>query len=277
MRSTRFPVAAALPSWLLVVLMSISMVVGVANADAAPPITTETVTYSHDGVELTGYLAYPEGLDEPRPGVIIIHEWWGHDQNARRRADMLAEAGYVAFALDMYGTGKLAEHPSEAREFATLVRSNRDLMLGRFAVAEALLREHALTAGQPLAAIGYCFGGSVVLEAARAGKDLAVVASFHGALNTGNPAQPDGVTADILVFNGADDPLVPAEQIAEFRAEMNAAGVPFTFVDFAGATHSFTNPSADAIAEKFGMPVGYNARADRDSWNWLIAYLNDRL
>lgn len=235
------------------------------------------MVYQHNGVELTGYLAHDSSLEGPRPGVIVVHEWWGHDENARHRAEMLAEAGYVALALDMYGTGKLAEHPSTAREFATAVRTNRDVMMGRFEAAEALLRGHELTGDQPLAAIGYCFGGSVVLEAARAGADLAMVASFHGALNTSNPAQPDSIKADILVFNGAEDPMVPAEQIAAFREEMAAAGVLYTFVDFAGATHSFTNPGADAIAEQFGMPVGYDARADRDSWNWLIAYLNDRL
>lgn len=262
---------AALP------ILALLLFFGTAVAESASTVHGEKVVYTHNGVELTGYLAHPASMDGPRPGVIIVHEWWGHDENVRRRADILAEAGYVAFALDMYGTGKLAEHPSEAREFATAVRTNRDLMLGRFEAAEALLREHDHTAGQPLVAIGYCFGGSVVLEAARAGKDLAMVASFHGALNTGHPAQPDTVKADILVFNGADDPLVPAEQIAAFREEMAAAGVLYTFVDFAGATHSFTNPGADAIAEQFGMPVGYDERADRDSWNWLIAYLNDRL
>ncbi|MFO8152888.1 dienelactone hydrolase family protein [Thioalkalivibrio sp.] len=249
---------------------------GTAGAES-PSEYGEQVVYEHNGVELTGYLAHDPSLEGPRPGVIVVHEWWGHDEHVRRRADMLAEAGYVALALDMYGSGKLAEHPSEAREFATAVRGNRDLMLGRFEAAEALLREHELTAGQPLAAIGYCFGGSVVLEAARAGSDLAMVASFHGALNTDHPAEPDTVQADILVFNGAEDPLVPAEQIAAFREEMDAAEVPYTFVDFAGATHSFTNPRADAIAEQFGMPVGYDERADRDSWNWLIAYLDDRL
>jgi dienelactone hydrolase len=262
---------AALPA------LAMFLFFGAAAAESPPNARGEQVVYEHNGVELTGYLAHDASLEGPRPGVIIVHEWWGHDENARRRADMLAEAGYVAFALDMYGTGKLAGHPSEAREFATAVRTNRDLMLGRFEAAEALLRGHELTAGQPLAAIGYCFGGSVVLEAARAGKDLAMVASFHGALNTGHPAQPGTVNADILVFNGAEDPLVPAEQIAAFREEMAAAGVLYTFVDFAGATHSFTNPAADAIAEQFGMPVGYDERADRDSWNWLIAYLDDRL
>ncbi|AGA31954.2 dienelactone hydrolase [Thioalkalivibrio nitratireducens DSM 14787] len=253
------------------------LTINTAFAQTAAEIHVEEITYEHAGVELTGYLAHDASREGPRPGVIVVHEWWGHDTHARRRVEMLAEAGYVGFALDMYGTGKLAEHPSEAREFSTAVRSNRDTMLGRFQAAEALLREHGLTGGEPLAAIGYCFGGSVVLEAARSGADLAMVASFHGALATEHPARPDSVKADILVFNGVDDPLVPAEQIAAFREEMATAGVDYTFIDFAGATHSFTNPGADAIAEQFDMPVGYNARADRDSWNWLIAYLNDRV
>lgn len=248
-----------------------------AAADQGPAIHTQTVTYEHNGVEMTGYLAHDPALEGPRPGVIVVHEWWGHDAQARRRAEMLAEAGYVGFAIDMYGSGQVADHPTEAQAFAGAVRSNRDAMLGRFEAAEALLREHELTSGQSLSAIGYCFGGSVVLEAARSGADLAMVASFHGGLGTEHPAEPGGIIPDILVFNGAEDPLVPREQIAAFREEMAAADASYTFVDFAGATHSFTNPGADAIAEQFGMPVGYDPRADRDSWTWLIAYLNDRL
>lgn len=240
-------------------------------------IISQTVTYTHDGVTMQGYLAYDPQQDGPRPGVLIVHEWWGHDEHVRDRARRLAEAGYVALALDMYGDGALADHPRTAQEFASAVRGNRDLMLGRFQAAKAVLQDHERTAGQPLVAIGYCFGGSVVLEAARSGMDLAMVASFHGALNTSYPAQAGKVQADILVFNGAADPLVSAEQIANFRAEMAAAGVDFTFVDFANATHSFTNPRADAIAEQFGMPVGYDPRADQLSWQWLMAYLEGNL
>jgi len=134
---------AALP------VLALFLFFGTAIAADPPDVQGERVVYAHDGVELSGYLAYAPSLEGPRPGVIIVHEWWGHDEHVRRRADMLAEAGYIALAVDMYGGGKLAEHPSEAREFATLVRTNRDLMLGRFEAAETLLRDHELTAPLP--------------------------------------------------------------------------------------------------------------------------------
>ena len=245
---------------------------GLALAD----IDTEEIAYEHDGEEMTGFLARPTG-DGPFPGVLVVHEWWGHNDYARTRAEQLAREGFAAFALDMYGSGQVADHPSEAGEFAGRIRENRELMLGRFAAAHEWLHNHDSVADQPLAAIGYCFGGTVVLEAARAGADLALVASFHGALATDHPAQADTVKAEILVFNGAADPMVPPEQVAGFREEMDAAGARYTLVDFAGVVHSFTNPEADAIAERFDMPVGYDARADHDSWRHLVAVLQDRL
>ena len=239
-------------------------------------IHTEEVAYQHDGDEMTGFLARPAG-DGPHPAVLVVHEWWGHNDYARARAEQLAREGFAAFALDMYGSGQVAAHPSEAGEFAGRIRENRELMLGRFEAAHDWLRAHDSVADRPLAAIGYCFGGTVVLEAARAGADLALVASFHGALATDHPAQADAVKAEVLVFNGAADPMVPPEQVAGFREEMDAAGVRYTLVDFAGVVHSFTNPEADAIAERFDMPVGYDARADHDSWGHLRAVLQDRL
>ncbi|ADC72840.1 dienelactone hydrolase [Thioalkalivibrio sp. K90mix] len=235
-------------------------------------IQTEEVTYEHDGEEMTGYLAYPDS-DGPHPGVLVVHEWWGHNEYARDRAEQLAREGYAAFALDMYGSGKKADHPSEAGEFAGQIRGNRDLLLGRFTAAHDWLKDHDATADQALAALGYCFGGTVVLEAARAGMDLALVSSFHGALVTDHPAGAGDVKAEILVFNGAADPMVPPEQVADFREEMDNAEATYTFVDFSGVVHSFTNPGADEIAEKFDMPVGYDERADRDSWKHLLSAL----
>ncbi|MFO8154815.1 MAG: dienelactone hydrolase family protein [Thiohalospira sp.] len=243
----------------------------------AAEIHTETVTYEHDGHELTGYVAHDGSHSEPRPGVLVVHEWWGHNEYARDRAEQLAEAGYVAFALDMYGGGEVADHPDEAGAFAGRVRENHDRLTGRFDAAHDWLADHELTAGQPLAAVGYCFGGSVALEAARAGADLALVASFHGGLATDHPAEAGEVDAELLVFTGGADPMVPTKQVAGFREEMDAAGVRYTLVEFAGAKHSFTNPEADAIAERFGMPVGYDPRADRDSWHHLLGVMSDRL
>ncbi|WP_018866723.1 MULTISPECIES: dienelactone hydrolase family protein [unclassified Thioalkalivibrio] len=238
-------------------------------------IQTEEVAYDHDGDEMTGYLAYPEG-DGPHPAVLVIHEWWGHNDYARDRAEQLAREGYTAFALDMYGSGKLADHPSTAGEFAGEIRENRDLMLGRFQAAYDWLRAHDAAADAAPSAVGYCFGGTVALEAARAGMDLNIAASFHGGLGTEHPAEAGKVTAELLSFTGTADPMIPPEQIAGFQDEMQNAEARYTVVEFSGVKHSFTNPGADAIAEEFGMPVGYDARADHDSWNHLLGVLRDR-
>jgi dienelactone hydrolase len=238
-------------------------------------IQTEEVHYEHDGDSLTGYFAYPDS-DGPHPGVLVVHEWWGHNDYARDRAEQLAREGYAAFALDMYGSGKVADHPSTAGDFAGEIRANRARMLGRFRVAHDWLRGHEATVEAAPSAVGYCFGGSVALEAARAGMDLNVVASFHGSLATEHPAEAGNVTAEVLSFTGTADPMIPAQQIAGFQQEMDAADVRYTVVEFSGVKHSFTNPAADAIAEEFNMPVGYDERADRDSWNHLMGVLRDR-
>lgn len=259
----------------------LSAVIGLASAavlatsvsSAWAEVVLEPVVYEVGGVEMHGTLAYDPRVAEPRPGVLVVHEWWGHNDHARDRAAALAEAGYVALALDMYGEGRTADHPQDAGAFASEIRQNRDLMLARFDGAHDWLAAHERVADVPLSAIGYCFGGAVVLEAARAGRALAVVASFHGSLGTDHPAEAETLRAEILVFNGAADPLVPPEQVAAFRDEMDAAGATYTFVDYSGVRHSFTNPRADEIAERFGMPVGYDARADRTSWAHTLSAL----
>ncbi|WP_018873639.1 dienelactone hydrolase family protein [Thioalkalivibrio sp. ALJ16] len=262
---------SARPAFAPLAVLLASLLPGLALAG----IQTEEVTYEHDGAELTGYLAYPEA-GGPHPAVLVIHEWWGHNDYARDRAEQLAREGYAAFALDMYGSGKLAGHPSTAGDFAGEIRANRDLMLGRFQAAYDWLRAHDASVDAAPSAVGYCFGGTVALEAARAGMDLTVAASFHGALGTDHPAEADQVTAELLSFTGTADPMIPPEQIAGFQEEMQAAGVRYTVVEFSDVLHSFTNPGADAIAEEFNMPVGYDARADHDSWQHLLSVLRDR-
>jgi len=219
-----------------------------------------------DGTVLKGYLAVDAAAAGRHPGVLVVHEWWGHNDYARQRAEMLAALGYPALAVDMYGDGRQAGHPEDAGKFAAAVRSNLPLMQERFRAALALLRAQPQVDPQRVAAIGYCFGGSVVLEMARAGVDLKGVASFHGSLEGGSTARTGQVTAQVLVLNGAADSFIPAEQIAAFKAEMEAAGVTYRFVNYPGALHSFTNPDADDYARRFNMPVGYHAEADRESW-----------
>lgn len=239
----------------------------------AADVASEEVTYTVDGDEHVGYMAYPADAAEPRPGVLVVHEWWGMNEHARNSADHLAEAGYVALALDMYGAGSVADHPDEAGAMAGKVRENLDTMRARFQAAADLLREHDSTDAERIAAIGYCFGGGVVLQMAREGLDLAGVASFHGSLGTDDPAEPGEIEADILVLHGAADQLVGEEQVEAFHDEMEAANADYELVSYEGAQHSFTNPEADAVAEEFGLPVGYDEAADRKSWQKLEEFL----
>jgi dienelactone hydrolase len=245
--------------------------IGLASAQAA--IKGEEVEYKAGNTVHKGYLVYDDAVTGKRPGVLVVHEWWGHNKHARNSARKLAEAGYVALALDMYGDGKQANHPDQAGKFSGEVGKNLPLMKSRFEAGMKLLEKQSRVDARRLAAIGYCFGGSVVLEMARAGENLRGVASFHGGLATEHPAQRGKVKARVLVMNGAEDPFVPAEQIVAFKKEMENAKVDYKFVNYPGAKHAFTNPDADANAAKFEMPLAYNARADQESWAELQSFL----
>ena len=235
-------------------------------------VVTKEVNYSADGLNLKGYLAYDDAQTSKRPGVLVVHEWWGQNEYIRKRARMLAELGYVALALDMYGEGKQATHPEDASKFSSAVMKNLDVAEQRFDAGLKLLKQQPQTDQQHIAAIGYCFGGGVVLAMARRGVDLDGVASFHGSLGAGAPAAPGKVKAKILVLNGADDPFVKPEQIAAFKEEMTAAGADFEFVNYPGAKHSFTNPAATENGKKFQLPLEYNAQADKESWQKLQSF-----
>lgn len=254
-------------------ILTAALVLLLTACGAGNGIHEEEVTYRDDGTDLNGFLAYDADADDPRPGVLVVHEWWGHNEHARNQARKLAELGYTALALDMYGEGRVADHPEEAGKFAGMIREDRELMLRRFRAAESFLRDHPRADGERMAAIGYCFGGSVVLEMARAGADLEAVASFHGPLATDHPAREGEVQARVLVLHGNEDPMVPPEQVEALREEMEAAGVDYRFVGYDGATHGFTNPAADKAAERFDMPVGYNAEAAEQAWNELEGFL----
>ncbi len=233
---------------------------------ALAEVKTEEVTYTLGGKEFTGYMAWDDAISGERPGVIVVHEWWGHNPYARKRAELLAARGYTAFALDMYGTGKLASHPGDAKSFMTESIETANRVGARFGVALDILRDHPTTNPDKTAAIGYCFGGMVVLNAARMGFDLDGVVSYHGNLSALEPAGPGMKRVKVMAFNGADDPFVSAEAIQGFKDEMEAAGVDYEFVNYPGAVHSFTNPGATAVGEQFELPLAYNAEADGDSW-----------
>ena len=235
------------------------------------------VNYTANGTTLKGWLVYDDAAQGNRPAVLVVHEWWGHNAYARHRADMLAELGYVALAVDMYGDGKQAHHPDDASKFASEVSKNKQLAKARFDAAMQLVREQANVDASKIAAFGYCFGGTVVLNMARAGEDLKGVVSFHGGLGSDAPAQAGKVKAQIRSFTGADDPFIPAPQVDTFKQEMEKAGVNYKSVVYPGAKHAFTNPDADGYGKQFNLPLAYNADADKDSWAQAKAFLAEVL
>ncbi|MEQ9495864.1 MAG: dienelactone hydrolase family protein [Deltaproteobacteria bacterium] len=236
-------------------------------------ITTEEVQYDVNGVKLTGFVAYDASKEGPRPGILVVHEWWGHNDYARKRAEMLAELGYTGFALDMYGDGKQADHPKDAQKFMMEVMNDAEAMSARFRAAYDLLAQHDSTDPGKIGAIGYCFGGAVVLNMARAGVSLDGVAAFHaGALAGPMKAKTGDVKGKILVLHGGADPFVPPEQVTAFKEEMQAAGVSYEFVEYEGAKHAFTNPGATEKGKKFELPLAYDAEADKKSWEKMKSF-----
>jgi len=227
------------------------------------------VSYSSGETTMKGYLAYDDAISGRRPGVLVVHEWWGQNEYARKRARMLAELGYTALAVDMYGNGKLATHPEDASKFSGELRNNLTEATARFEAAMKLLRLHPTVEPGKIAAIGYCFGGGIVLEMARRGFNLRAVASFHGSLGTEHPTRKGMIKAKLLVANGADDPFTTPEQIAAFKQEMDAAEVDYKFINYPGAKHSFTNPDADKLGKQYNLPLAYNQAADEASWQAL--------
>jgi len=254
----------------LIILLSL-LITTAAHAE----IASIEIDYKQGDTIMKGMLAYDDDIKGKRPGVLIVHEWWGHNKHARDKAKLLAKEGYVAFAVDMYGDRKNAEHPDDASKFSSAVAGNMPLAKARFIAAMDTLKDQPNVESDKLAAMGYCFGGGVVLNMARMGVELKGVSSFHGSIATENPAQKGDIKASVRVFNGEADPFVKAEQITALKAEMKNAGVDFEFVNYPGAKHSFTNPDADANGKKFNLPLEYNAAADKDSWQKNLEFLNE--
>lgn len=234
---------------------------------ASSPMIKGTVTnYTTDDTEMVGYLAFDANDDSKRPGILVVHEWWGHNDYSRQRAEMLAELGYVALAVDMYGDGKQAAHPQDAMAFSGEVMGNFEGAKARFESALAVLKDHPNVDAEKIGAIGYCFGGSVVLSMANSGYDLDAVAAFHAGL--GLPVMPEAgdVKGKVLVAQGADDQFISEEQKEAYITAMNAAGADMTYVEYPGAVHAFTSQGADSLGAEFNLPLAYNAEADAQSW-----------
>jgi len=253
-------------SWALLSCAALIPAVAILTTPAQAKVVGRTVTYSAGGVALKGYLAYDDATKEVHPGILVVHEWWGLNAYARKRARMLAGLGYTALAVDMYGNGKLANHPDDAGKFSAEVMKNFPAAQARFAAAESLLKAQPTVDPQRIGAIGYCFGGGVVLNMARQGADLKGVATFHGSLAAVNTAQPGAVKAKLMIFTGADDKFVPLDAVESFRKEMTDAKADFQIVTYPGAGHSFSNPDATELGQKWKLPLAYNKDADEKSW-----------
>lgn len=241
-------------------------------AAAGPDIQTREIPYLEGAAVLKGFMAHDASRPGPRPGVLVVHEWWGHNEHARHQARRLAEAGYVALAVDMYGDGKVTTHPDSANAFMTQAMSDPARLMARFSAAMATLKADPGVDSTRIAAIGYCFGGAIVLSMARGGADLDAVASFHGAIPPAAPIDSGSVKARVLILTGGADPMVPTAQVDAYVGAMQAAGASVEVVTYPTAMHSFTNPRADSV----GMQgLKYDAGAEQMSWAALLKMLSE--
>ena len=243
-----------------------------ACATAGAEVKTEVVKYKASDAEMQGFLAYDDAATGKRPGVLVAPEWMGLNDYARGRARQLAGMGYVAFVLDPYGGGKNAADVKEAAAWSTELKNNRKELRLRANAALEVLKKNPRVDPAKTAAIGYCFGGTTVLELARSGADVAGVVSFHGGLSTDMPAKAGQLKAKVLVCHGAVDPFVKDEEVANFRNEMEAAKADYALVAYGGAVHSFTNPAADSVGLE---GVKYNEKADKRSWEAMKGFFGE--
>lgn len=235
-----------------------------ANAHAA--IKEEPVTYQDGNTTMKGFVVYDDAIPGKRPGIIMVPEWWGITSHVRNEAQKFAQQGYTAFVADMYGDAKTADNPKDAGALATSVMKDPKVMESRFNAARNQLAGHSSVDATRIGAVGYCFGGAVVLNMARAGADLDAVAGFHASLSLNTPAPTPGtVKAKILILNGADDPFVKREEYEALKKDLDAAKAEYRIIEYPGATHAFTNPEATELGRKFNLPLRYDAQVDREA------------
>jgi dienelactone hydrolase len=233
-------------------------------------VQSRELSYADGDAKLTGFLYWDDALKGKRPGVMVVHEWWGLNDYVKQRAEMLAKLGYVAFAADMYGDHKVTRHPADAQVWMEAVTKNVEAWQRRALAGLAVLKADPHVDSQHLAAIGYCFGGGTVMEMAYSGADLDAVVSFHGPLPPATPEQQKHIHARILAAHGDADAFEPPERIAAFKAALDAAGADWEMDVYGGARHAFTNPEAGS----YGMEnLAYNAEADRRSWKRMQDFL----
>jgi len=259
----------------------ICMLSQITNAQVMEPskaslaaMKEEEVTYESDGAKMKGFVAYVPNATNKLPIVLIVPEWWGYNAYVKKRAHQLAELGYLAMVVDMYGDGKEAQSVEEAKKLSGTFYGDPKLGKSRIEAAERKARSYKQADPNRVAAIGYCFGGSMVLNAAKMGMNLRGVVSFHGGLQ-GVPATRNSVKGKILVCHGADDKFVSAEDVAAFKKNLDTVGVKYLFKVYSGATHAFTNPDATENGKKFNLPIAYNEAADKASFEEMRRFLRD--
>ena len=254
---------------LVLSVISFFSFVALANAD----VRTEEIEYSHDGTQLKGYLAFDDSKLGKRPGILVVHEWWGHNDHARNRAKMLAEGGYTAFALDMYGAGKLANHPKKAGEFMNAAFNNWSKSQARYNKALEILKAHKTVDANRIGSVGFCFGGAVSIKMARGGADLKGIVGFHSALPMEPAIKKNSMKSAVLIINGSEDGFLKPETVAAFSQEMFNSNVDFTYMNLKGVKHSYTNPKADEFSKKFNIPaLQYNKKADEQAWSEMLRF-----
>lgn len=241
------------------------------SVPATKQVKEELVTYNTDTVSMNGFIAYDSGAAAKLPVVLVVHEWWGLNDYTKSRARQLADLGYLAMAIDMYGNGRQADNPELAGQMATPFYTDAAMAKTRFDAALAYVKSLPAADTARIAAIGYCFGGTQVLNMAKLGSPLKGVVSFHGGL-AGVPADKSLLKAAVLVCHGEADSFVPAAEVTQFKKQMDSIGADYSFKSYANATHAFTNPGATEKGKKFNMPIEYNAAADSASWNEMKAF-----
>lgn len=248
------------------------LLVGLFGQSVNARIVSEAIEYMDGDTVLTGYLYFDDGIQGKRPGVLVIHEWWGLNDYAKRRAEMLAGMGYVAFAADMYGDRKVTTHAEDAKGWMTQITSNIDAWQKRARRGLDVLRKHELTRADDVAAVGYCFGGATVMQLAYSGSDIDGVVSFHGSLPVASEAQAKAIRTRVMVAHGYADSFIPEERIAGFKKALDNAGVDWQFNTYSGAKHGFTNPDAGL----YGVgALAYDASADKRSWQQMQNFLEE--
>lgn len=247
-----------------------------SNTDSTalgPEVKTETAVVEIDSLSLREFVAYDANKKEKSAVILIVPEWWGINDYVKNRARQLAELGYFAMVVDMYGDAALADNPTDAQKLAMPFYQDPQMANQHIEAAWEKARSYQQADTENTIAIGYCFGGAMVLNAARSGFPFKGVVSFHGGLNGVKP-EKDKIKADVLVCHGGADPFVPAAEVEKFKTQMDSVGAPYTFKEYAGASHAFSNPEATANGKKFNLPIAYNEKADKDSWKDFMDFLD---